>query len=109
MILNQACEGIDVGDVLDTLQVSRKTFERRFSDMYGRPPGEELRRIRMDRATQLLSTTSLSVTLIGRMVGYPRPSMFARFFKMRCGQTPREFRREAWSTSRSGNRDTVLV
>lgn len=95
MIRDRACEGIDVGDVLETLGISRKTFERRFVDAIGHPPGEELRRIRLARAEQLLATTDLTVTRIGCMVGFPRPSMFARFFKTRSGQTPREFRRQS--------------
>ncbi|MGC1276515.1 MAG: substrate-binding domain-containing protein [Planctomycetaceae bacterium] len=93
MIRDRACDGIDVGDVLQTLDMSRKTFERRFFDAIGRPPGEEIRRIRLARAEELLATTGLSVTRIGRMVGFHRPSMFARFFKMRSGRTPRAYRR----------------
>ena len=93
MIREQACVGLDVGDVLGTLKLSRKTFERKFIDAIGHPPGEEIRRVRLDRAKDLLRTTELSVTRVGRMVGFDRGSMFTRFFKTQTGLTPREYRR----------------
>ena len=104
MMRERACEGIDVSDILKTLHVSRKTFERRCQDTIGHPPGEEIRRVRQARAEELLATTDLSVTRVGRMVGFPRPSMFARFFKTRSGRTPRAYRRSAVSATNGRSR-----
>jgi len=93
LIRERACLGISVSDLVETLHVSRKTLERRFIDILGYPPGEEIRRVRLERAKELLLTTQLSVTRIGRMIGFEKGSLFTRFFQTYTGLTPRDYRR----------------
>lgn len=93
LIREKACQGITVHDLVDTLHVSRKTLERKFADILGHPPGEEIRRVRLARAKELLLTTQLSVSRIGRMIGFEKASLFTRFFLTGTGLTPREYRK----------------
>lgn len=93
MIRRYACQGLRVGDVVKTLSISRSTFEHRFAEAVGRTPGQEIARVRLERAKELLTTTKLSVTQIGAMVGYRHIGDFDDFFKRRLGQTPREYRK----------------
>lgn len=93
LIREKACQGITVHDLVDTLHVSRKTLERKFVEIVGHPPGEEIRRVRLARAKELLLTTQLSVSRIGRMVGFEKGSLFTRFFLTGTGLTPRDYRK----------------
>jgi AraC-like DNA-binding protein len=60
--------------------------------MFGYGPGEELTRARIQRAQELLTTTTLSVTRIALMIGYSRPDNFATFFRGKTGMSPTRFR-----------------
>jgi len=93
LIRDRACLGVSVNELVDTLHVSRKTLERKFIDILGHPPGEEIRRVRLARAKELLLTTQLSVTRIGRMTGFDKASLFSRFFLTCTGLSPRDYRR----------------
>ncbi|MGL4651269.1 MAG: response regulator transcription factor [Caldilineaceae bacterium] len=67
-----------------------------FSVVFGRETGETfkgyLTRIRMEYARELLRSTSLAVTEVGRRCGYPDPHYFSSAFKRVCGISPRDFR-----------------
>jgi LacI family transcriptional regulator len=94
LIRNEAHSGLRVSHIARALNVSRKTLERRFRDELGYSPGDAIRRVRMERAQELLTGTELSVTRIAQMVGFDRPSAFTTFFKQHAGRSPLEFRRQ---------------
>ncbi|MBI1372584.1 MAG: helix-turn-helix domain-containing protein [Phycisphaera sp.] len=94
LIRDNACLGIRVDDVMETLPISRPTFEKRFSERVGHTPGQEIQRVRLERAKELLSTTGLSITQIASMVGYGRVSVFSDFFRRQTGDSPKHFRDE---------------
>lgn len=48
---------------------------------------------RLDRAKQLLQTTSLRIIEIGEQVGIPTPQNFTKYFTEYTGTTPSEYRR----------------
>jgi AraC-like DNA-binding protein len=52
-----------------------------------------LQTLRLDRAKQLFTSTSLSVEQIARRVGYASRTYFQRMFRVRTGRTPIEYRR----------------
>jgi len=52
-------------------------------------------RLRMQRACELLLTTSLDVGEIARKVGYDDPLYFSRIFSRKVGISPRSYRRSA--------------
>lgn len=92
-IRENACKGINVKDVMRTQNVSRVTFERRFKEFTGQTPGSEIRRIRIERAEELLKTTDMSVTQIAAECGFDGGSRFSLFFRKRTGMSPSDFRR----------------
>lgn len=51
-----------------------------------------LTRTRIDRAIDLLSTTTLSVSEVGTAVGFPDPSHFSKAFEKTTGYSPSAFR-----------------
>jgi LacI family transcriptional regulator len=99
-IREHACEGIDVGDVVRAVPLSRSTLDRRFIQLMGHSPKDEILRVRLNRAKQLLVETDFSQALIAEKVGLEHVEYLSRIFKKRVGQTPSEFR--AQSLGRSG-------
>jgi len=84
---------IQVNDVLREVSVSRSWLERRFQESLGRSPAEEIRRVHLDRAKQLLADTELPVPQVASASGFSSREYLAYAFKQATGLTPREFRR----------------
>ena len=53
-----------------------------------------VRQVRMEKASELLRTTSLKVIDIGISVGYPNYSYFCQSFREYYGKSPEKYRRE---------------
>jgi LacI family transcriptional regulator len=94
IIRDHACEGLTVQDVIERLNVSRSTLERRFHAAFGRSPAMEIERMRMSRAKLLLMETRYKLSKIAVLTGYGTASQFATAFKRHSGFTPGEFRKE---------------
>jgi len=72
--------------------MSRSGFARRFKDLLGMSFFDYLTRLRMRNARDLLTTSDLSVPLIGEKVGYKSDLSFVKAFKNLHGETPRAYR-----------------
>jgi LacI family transcriptional regulator len=94
-IREHACEGIDVSDVLRAVPMSRSTLDRRFIALMNCSPKDEILRVRLNRAKQLLAETDFPLPLIAEKVGLEHSEYLSRIFKRRVGQTPSEFRARA--------------
>ena len=94
-IRERACEGIDVSDVLRAVPLSRSTLERRFDKALGRSPKEEILRVRLNRAKQLLTETDFPLAVVAGKVGLEHPEYFSVIFKKKVNMTPAEFRSQA--------------
>jgi AraC family transcriptional regulator len=68
-------------------------FARAFRHSTGLPPHAYLRRLRCERAKDLLTGSGLPVTEIAARVGYETPQAFARMFRAEVGASPTEYRR----------------
>jgi len=83
---------ISITHVAKTVCVTRKTLERRFKEILGRTPREEIFRIRMEKAKMLLRETLLPVETIASQVGYPSVEYFFRVFRKVFKTTPNQYR-----------------
>lgn len=86
-------EKIQVSDILREVQISRRALEKGFQKCLGRSPAEEIRRIRIDRAVQMLCDTSWSMPRIAEASGFALPELLTRAFRRELGITPSEFRK----------------
>ena len=86
------CETLVLEDMADIACLSPYYFSRVFHQIVGIPPGEFLATLRLDRAKQLLLTTSLSITDICFEVGYVGLGSFTTRFTQLVGVSPRQLR-----------------
>lgn len=88
-----ACTGITVDDVLQQVPVARRQLERQFQKCLGRPPAEEIRRLRLERGRQLLAETEMSMDEVAEASGYASSTPFGAAFRKEHGVTPLAYRR----------------
>ena len=91
-IRNHANEPIRVSDVLREVPVSRRYLERRFQQLLGRSPFDEIRRIHIDRAKHLLASTELPLSLVAERAGFSEPKQLSNVFHQEVGMTPSDYR-----------------
>ncbi|MDY0169032.1 MAG: substrate-binding domain-containing protein [Thermoguttaceae bacterium] len=87
-----AAEPLYVSDVLRLVPFSRRQLEQEFRRVLGRSPAQEIRRVRLERAPQLLTETDLPIPDVAASSGFNSPEHFARTFKSQFGQSPLKFR-----------------
>jgi len=85
-------EGINVGRLAATIQMSEAHFSRLFKGGTGFSPSRYFIRLRLSKAQELLRETKWSVIQIGMEVGYTSPSHFAHVFRKETGLSPHEYR-----------------
>lgn len=71
--------------------LSLRHLSRRFRARFGLAPHAWLRRLRLERAAQLLIGSDLAVAEVGRRCGYGNASHFARDFRVFCGCSPQRY------------------
>jgi LacI family transcriptional regulator len=91
-IRQHACEGIDVGDVLREVTISRTALDKRFLKALGHTPHEEIRRVRLKRARELLVESDLTIETIAERCGFRHGEYLGAVFLQEFGQTPGDFR-----------------
>lgn len=99
-IREHACDGIDVGDLLTHIPLSRRTLERRFLTVLGRSPRDEIARVQLGHVMRLLSMTDYPLAKIAQLTGFRYLESMCALFKKTTGQTPGQYRRQ----NRSGLR-----
>lgn len=89
-----ATKPITIDEIVDQLSVSRRMFEIRFRKAVGRTPHQELRRVRLLRAQQMLLETDNSIADIAMAAGFCSPAHLAHAFQKDLQKTPAQYRRE---------------
>jgi LacI family transcriptional regulator len=93
MIREHACEGVGVPDVLDVVPASRRKLERSFKRLLGRTVHQEILRVRVQRARELLAETDMTMAQITARTGFEYATHLTAVFRKLTGQTPSEYRR----------------
>ena len=105
-IREHACQstGVSVKDVARAAALSERSLERRFIKILGHTPKEEILRVRLNRAKQLLTETDLPLSVIGEKIGLEHTEYISRIFKKKVGMTPGAFRKKAQTTDAANRR-----
>jgi len=94
-IRQNACQPINVHDVLNVVTVSRSTLETRFSKVLGRSVHAEIRRVQLGTATRLLATTNVPIKEVAKRIGTDSVQYFTTMIRGATGRTPGQIRRDA--------------
>ncbi len=94
LIRQGACSGLQVSSLLDKLQISRSTLDKRFRAAIGRSADEEIRRVRLDTAKDLLCRTDLRLHDIAIRAGYSHEQYLSAVFNKELKMPPAQYRRE---------------
>ncbi|RBP38082.1 LacI family transcriptional regulator [Roseimicrobium gellanilyticum] len=92
-IRDRACSGLQVEQILRHASTSRTALYRRFKEQLGRSPKEEITRVRLERAKDLLKRTKLSIAQVASRTGYAESKYFIEVFARETGMTPLTFRK----------------
>lgn len=97
-IRKEACNGLSAADVVKGYPCSRRVIEIRFRKATGRSILEEIRKIRLQRAIELLRNPNLvDMSAVAHQSGYETLQAFSAFFKSETGLSP-----HAWQKSQRG-------
>jgi LacI family transcriptional regulator len=84
---------IQVGDVLKAVPVSRRSLERRFQKVFKRTLWEEIRRVHLERAKNLLANSALPMADVAERAGLQSAKQLSVVFREETGLTPTAYRR----------------
>lgn len=94
LIRNQACNGMDAEEICRRIGLSRSTMDKRFKETIGRPIDQEIRRIRLARACELLARTKLPLREVAKEAGFGSEQYLSAVFSKQAGCTPASYRRD---------------
>ncbi|MFW5841286.1 MAG: substrate-binding domain-containing protein [Planctomycetota bacterium] len=93
-IRSHAGSPIRVADILRHVPISRSSLEKRFVRAIGRLPAEEIRRVHLSRAKQLLARSDMTMAEVARRSGFASAKSLSDIFSRHEGITASEFRRQ---------------
>ncbi|HID22543.1 MAG TPA: helix-turn-helix domain-containing protein [Planctomycetaceae bacterium] len=88
-------EPMSVGQIARDIAVSRRLLERRFRKVLGRSVLDEINRVRVERAKELLTETNLPITVVAIEAGFASVRRLDAVFARLTGLSPTSFRRRS--------------
>lgn len=80
-----------VDELAETLGMSRSSLNRKMRDMLQTTANNYIREVRIEKAEELLRTSSLQINEICYKVGFQTPSYFIKCFRKKYGKSPNEY------------------
>jgi len=93
-IREHAAEGLSVKHVLRHVAVSRRSLEQKFRSVLKRSPLEEIGRVRLEIAQQLLARSDLPMPEVASRAGFSNAERLSVVFRRMTGTTPSQYRRK---------------
>ena len=84
--------GLTIKDMAAFLGYSEKYCSDVFQAIMGEPFSQYLKRLRLEKADQLLRETDVRIAMIAHALGFHDQFAFSHFFKRAVGCSPRQFR-----------------
>ncbi len=92
-------ENLRIEDMAEAVNMGRTVFYGKIRSIVGMSPSDFLRKLRMQRAEDLIARSRMNFSQIAFSVGFSDPKYFTKCFKKETGMTPSEYRQK----NRSGN------
>jgi DNA-binding response OmpR family regulator/anti-sigma regulatory factor (Ser/Thr protein kinase) len=90
--LSDTAFSVDV--LVRDISISRPVVHRKIVSLTGETPGEVIRRIRLNRAAELIQQNFGNLSEIALEVGFSNPAHFSEAFKKHFGVSPSHFNRD---------------
>jgi AraC-like DNA-binding protein len=88
-------DNLSLKEISKTLDINRSYLSREFSKYFDDLSfGEYIRKLRIEKAKDLMENPAYSLTEIAYLTGFSDQSHFARIFKKHTGQSPSDFRKK---------------
>lgn len=87
-------EGLKIEELADSVNLGRTVFYGKIKALVGMTPSDFLRRMRMQRAEELIVKSRMNFSEIAFKVGFSDPKYFTKCFKKETGMTPSEYRQK---------------
>jgi len=84
---------IQVDNVVEATNVSRRVLEKRFKSILHRSVHQEIRRVRVNNIVQLLIGSDMNITEIALHTGFDGVEHIARYFRKETGMSLRDYRK----------------
>ncbi len=91
-IRRHACENITAAQAARHAGLTPRTLQSRFHAKIGHGPSQEIQRVRLAKAKEMLRHTPLSLDEIADATGYHSGHYLSKIFKRKMGQTARKYR-----------------
>ncbi|MDX2109453.1 MAG: DNA-binding transcriptional regulator [Verrucomicrobiota bacterium] len=92
LIRARALGNFNVKDLIHAIGISRRCLERRFQATVGTSPSDEIARVRLARARELLVNTNMTLSEVADALGFCEQRQLTRLFKAHLNITPLRFR-----------------
>lgn len=90
-----AFKPLTINEILKEVPMARRSLERRFCQTFGCTISAEIKRIRIERARNLLANSDMQMQEIAESCGYANYNYLSYTFKQSTGISPREYRKQS--------------
>ncbi len=91
-IRDHADQPTSVEQVLDHVNISRRTLEKKFRRTFGHTPLKFIQKTHLERARELLRLTDLQMPNVARASGYTSAAAMSVMFRKHTGEAPTAYR-----------------
>src|SRR3954453_17982487 len=95
LIAAEYARDLQLEGVARRLATSRRQLQRAFAESGDTSFRDELARVRMQKARELLAPNGVAGRAVAASVGYHQPAQFAKSFRRYHGQAPSNYRKRA--------------
>ncbi|MEA2472794.1 MAG: AraC family transcriptional regulator [Thermoleophilaceae bacterium] len=94
LIARDYASDLQLEGVARTLATSRRQLQRAFAEIGDTSFRDELAKVRMRHARELLAADMVPVRTVAASVGYHQPAQFAKSFRRHHGKAPSTYRKQ---------------
>jgi transcriptional regulator GlxA family with amidase domain len=94
LIARDYSRDLQLEGVARTLATSRRQLQRAFAEVGRTSFRDELAKVRMHHARELLAADGIPVRAVAASVGYHQPAQFAKSFRRHHGTAPSSYRKQ---------------
>ena len=95
IIQDQIDTNLSLTDISKSLNIHPSYLSREFSKHFNNLSfGEYIRKLRIEKAIELIKSSSYSLTEVAYLTGFSDQSHFTRIFKLHTGKNPSAFKKE---------------